>query len=149
MVINHSFEEQLRKLISATQDELNEVDTQFKSLESQRLALAEELHSYENSLRSYLRRIGKEEAPPLDWAELLKDCKTHKQRLIKIAEHSGGELKLSVATDILYNGEYIKSKSRANAYVQLYNIMMDMIDKKELEKVGRARYRLTQHSRLL
>ena len=149
MVINHGFEEQLRKLISETQDELYEVDAQFKSLESRRLALAEELHSYENSLRGYLKRIGKEEAQPLDWDKLLKNRRTHKQRLVTIAEHSGGELRLNAATDILYSGKYIKSKSRANAYVQLYNIMMSMIDKGELEKVGRARYKLTQQGRLL
>ncbi len=29
MVINHSFEEQLRKLISEAQDELNKVDSQL------------------------------------------------------------------------------------------------------------------------
>jgi septation ring formation regulator EzrA len=151
MVNNHSFEEQLRKLISETQDELNKKNEQLQSLEKDRLALTEELHSYEQTLHGYLRRIGKEEEgeKPIDWDRLLENCKTHKQRLIKIAEHSGGELRLNSATDILYNGKHIKSKSRANAYVQLYNIMMGMIDKGELEKIGRARYRITQRGRLL
>ena len=151
MVINHNFEEQLRKLVSETQDELNEVDTEIKALENRRLALAEELHSYETALRGYQRRIGgeKDEEQPADWDEILKNTQTHKQRLLAIAEHSGGELKLSPTVDILYNGKYIKSKSRSNAYVQLYNIMMDMVDKGELEKIGRARYKLTQRGRLL
>lgn len=146
MINNHIFEEQLRKLISETQDELNEVDAQFKSLESRRLALAEELQSYQRSLRGYLRRMGREseEGQPPDWDKLLKNRRTHKQRLLTIAEHSNRELRLSQVTDILYNGKYIKSKSRANAYVQLYNVMMDMVDKGELEKVGRGRYKLTQ-----
>jgi len=151
MANNHIFEEQLRKLISETQDELNKIDEQLQSLEKQRLELVEELHSYEHSLRGYLRRSGKEkeeEALP-NWEKLLKNRKTHKQRLITIAQHSGGELRLSPVVDILYNGKYIKSKSRANAYVQLYNVIMNMIDKGELEKIGRARYKLTQHGKLL
>jgi septal ring factor EnvC (AmiA/AmiB activator) len=148
---NHIFEEQIRKLISETQDELHRIDEQLKALEKQRLDLAEELHSYEYSLRGYLRRSGKEnvvEVSP-DWDELLKNRKTHKQRLITIAQHSGGELRLSPAVDILYNGKYIKSKSRVNAYIQLYNVIMNMIDKGELEKTGRARYKLTQYGQLL
>lgn len=151
MIINHSFEEQLRKLISEAQDELSEIDTQLKSLQDHRLGIAEELHSYEYTLRGYLKRIGKEseEQKPVNWDELLKHRKTHKQRLITIAENSGGEIRLSPATDILYNGKYIKSKARANAYIQLYNIIMDMVDKGELEKIGRARYKLTQRGRLL
>jgi predicted nuclease with TOPRIM domain len=151
MVINHGFEEQLRKLISETQDELNKVETQLKSIESRRVGLAEELHSYEQTLRSYLKRVTgeAEETQPVNWEDLLRNYHTHKQRLIKIAEQSNGELKLNLAVDILYNGKYIKSKSRSNAYVQLYNIMMDMIGKGELEKIGRARYKLTQRSQLL
>lgn len=151
MTNNHIFEEQLRKLISETQDELNKTDEQLQSLEKKRADLVEELHSYEQSLRGYLRRSGKEkeEEAPLDWEKLLKNRKTHKQRLITIAKHSGGELRLSPAVDILYNGKYIKSKSRANAYVQIYNVIMGMIDKGELKKIGRARYKLTRYGRVL
>ena len=151
MINNHIFEEQIRKLISETQDELNKIDEQLKSLEKQRLDLAEELHSYEHSLRGYLRRSGKEvgEEEPLDWDRLFKNRKTHKQRLITIAQQNGGELRLTPAVDILYNGQYIKSKSRANAYIQLYSIVMSMIDKGEMEKLGRARYRLTRQGELL
>jgi predicted nuclease with TOPRIM domain len=151
MVNNHIFEEQIRKLISETQDELNKIEEQLKSLEKQRSDLAEELHSYEQSLHGYLRRsgreVGQEESP--DWDKLFKNRKTHKQRLITIAQHNGGELRLTPAVDILYNGQYIKSKSRANAYIQLYTIVMHMIDKGEMEKIGRARYRLTRQGELL
>lgn len=146
MVNNHMFEEQLRKLISETQDELNDIDEQMKSLAKRRFALAEELQSYEASLRGYLRRSGKEEERPPDWDRLLKKCRTHKERLLKIAKHSGSEFRLSSAVDILYNGKYIKSKSRANAYVQLYVIIMGMVDKGELEKIGRGRYKLARRS---
>lgn len=149
MVNNHTFEEQLRKLISETQDELNEIDAQIKSLTSRRTALTEELQSYETSLRSYLKRIGKEqkEERPPDWDRLLKKCRTHKDRLLAIAKHSGGELKFNSAVDILYNGKFIKSKSRANAYVQLYSIVMGMVDKGELEKTERGKYRLVRHTK--
>jgi hypothetical protein len=147
MVNNHSFEEQLRKLISETQDELNEIDAQRKVLESRRLAVVEELQSYEISLRGYLKRIGKEEREerPPDWDRLLKRCRTHKDRLLIIAKHSGGELKFNSAVDILYNGKYITSKSRANAYVQLYSIVTDMVDRGMLEKIERGIYRLVRH----
>lgn len=144
MVINQAFEEQMRKLISETQDELNNIEAQVKSLENRRLELAEELHSYELSLRGYQRRIiGEKEEQPKDWAKLLRNLRTHKERLLAIATNSDGELKFNSAVDILYNGKYMKSKSRFNAYVQLYQIVQDMIDKGLLKKVGRARYKLT------
>jgi DNA repair exonuclease SbcCD ATPase subunit len=146
MVNNHMFEEQLRKLISDTQDELNGVDAQLKSLENRRLTLVEELQSYEASLRGYLKRSGreKEEEQPPDWGRVLKKCRSHKERLLAIAKRSGGELKFNSAVDILYNGKYIKSKSRANAYVQLYSIITNMVDTGKFEKIGRGRYKLPQ-----
>lgn len=150
MVTDHGFEQQLRKLISETQDELNKIETQIKLMENQRVSLVEELHSYEQTLRGYLRRTTgeKEEIQSVDWGELLKNCHSHKERLIKIAEQNNGELKLSSAVDIIYNGKFIKSKSRANAYIQIYSIMVEMIDKGELEKTDRGRYRLKQRGLL-
>ncbi|MFC1917516.1 hypothetical protein ACFLXH_02560 [Chloroflexota bacterium] len=137
MVINNSFEEQLRKLLSETQDELNKINTQIKNLEERKDALSEELRSYDFSLHSYLKRVGKqvEESKPSDWAEILKGLQTHKQRLLAIAQHNEGKLKLNSAVDIIYNGNYIRSRTRHNAYVQLYQIAMDMVDKKELVKI--------------
>jgi flagellar biosynthesis chaperone FliJ len=151
MVINNNFEEQLRKLISEAQDELNKTDEQLKSMENKKLALTDELQSYEHSLHSYLRRAGKEteEKSSTSWDEILRNCQTHKQRLMAIAEHNKGILKLNSAVDILYNGKYIQSKSRSNAYVQLYNIITDMIDKGQLKKTGRARYKAIQTGKLL
>lgn len=150
MVSNNIFEEQLRKLISETQDELNAIDAQLKSLESRRFTLTKELQSYETSLRGYLRRSGKEqgEEQPPDWDKLLKRCRNHKGRLLIIAKHSGSELRFNSAVDILYNGKFIKSKSRANAYVQLYGIVTDMVDKGILKKTERGIYRLVQHGPL-
>jgi len=138
MVVNNGFEEQLRKLMSETQDELNRINIQIENLEERKTALSNELHSYDFSLQSYLKRVGKqtEEKEPSDWGEILKGLQTHKQRLFAITNHNGGKFKLNSAVDILYNGNYIKSKTRHNAYVQLYQIAMDMVDKKELVKIG-------------
>ena len=137
MVINNGFEEQLRKMISETQDELNIVESQIKILQERKDTLTKELYSFNFALHSYLKRAGKqtEESEQIDWHDVLKGLQTHKQRLLAIARQNGGRLKLNSAVDILYNGEYIKSRKRQNAYTQLYQIVMDMIDKKELVKI--------------
>jgi septal ring factor EnvC (AmiA/AmiB activator) len=147
MVTNISFEEQLRKLISESQDELNKIESQIKTLQDQQASLAEELHSYEYTLNNYLKRIGKgeKESEPKDWIKLLGNLKTHKQKILAIAEHNSGKIKLNSIVDILYNSNFIKSKSRSNAYVQLYNIVMEMVDKGELEKTSRGRYRIPKN----
>lgn len=137
MVINNNFEEQLRKLISEAQDELNRVGIQIRNLEERQTELSEELTSYEHSLQSYLKRSGKEtkESKSSDWSVILKGLNTHKQRLLAITQHNKGKLKFNSAVDVLYNGNYIKSSKRQNAYVQLYQIVMDMVDKGELVKI--------------
>jgi septal ring factor EnvC (AmiA/AmiB activator) len=144
MVTNNGFEEQLRKLISETQDEINKVEEQLKNYENKRLALNEELQSFEHSLHSYLRRTGKEkeEKSPTDWIGILGSYNTHKERLLAIAEHNNNTLRFNSAVDILYNNKYTKSKSRANAYVQLYNVVVDMVDDGLLKKTRRGIYKL-------
>jgi len=150
MVINNGFEEQIRKLISETQDELNKVSIQKKTLEERETALAEELNSYDVTLHSYLRRVGKqvEEVEPVDWGEILKGLQTHKQRLLAIGRHNGGKLKLNSAVDIIYNGKYIKSRTRHNAYVQLYQIVNDMVDKGELVKIEPGMFNIGKREKL-
>lgn len=150
MVINNGFEEQLRKLVSETQDELNEINNQIKTLEEHKTALSEELRSYDFALHSYLKRAGKqtEAAKPSDWGEILQGLQTHKERLLAIARHNGGKLKLNLAVDILYNGNYIKSKTRHNAYVQLYQIVMGIIDKGELVKIEPGTFRIGNREKL-
>jgi predicted nuclease with TOPRIM domain len=145
---NNGFEEQLRKLISEAQDEINKVEEQLVSLNNMKLALGDELQSYEHSLQSYLRRTGKEkeEKVSTDWTGILGSYNTHKERLIAIAEHNNNTLRFNKAVDILYNGKYISSKSRANAYVQLYSVVMDMVDKGILRKTKRGIYKLIQPS---
>ena len=116
----------------------------IKYLGEKKSSIAEELQSYEGSLRNYLRRSGKEpKQEPIDWSKILKKCRTHRERLIAIAAHNNEELKLSPAIDILFNGKFIKSQNRANAYLIIYGVINSMVDKGEFEKVDRGTYRRT------
>lgn len=144
MINNDNFEEQLRRLIAETKDELNKIDIQINKLAVQKIPLSEELESYRSSLSSYLKRVGKqvEEEKPIDWDKLFKRVKTHKQRLLIIARYNNGELKINKAVDILYKGKYIKSKNKHNAYVQIYQIVMEMVDKKLFEKTDPGTFKL-------
>lgn len=139
---NHGFEEQLRKLVSKAKDELHAIDSQLKAVEKRRLELAEELQSYEVSLRCYLQRTGCESGGNSEeWDALLRDCRTHRERVLAIARHNNGEIRMSPTIDILYNGKQLKSKSRTNAYVTIYHLLGLMTDQGELEKVGKARFK--------
>jgi ABC-type transporter Mla subunit MlaD len=144
MVTNNGFEEQLRKLISEAQDELNKTSEELAALENRKSTLTDDIQSYEHTLRNYLKRTGKEEKgeASTNWAEILHGFDTHKQRLVAIAEHDNNTLRFNSAVDILYNGNYIKSKARANAYVQLYGVVEGMVDKGLLKKTRRGIYKL-------
>jgi len=144
MVTNNGFEEQLRKLISEVQDELNRTSEELTILENKKASLTDDLQSYEHTLDGYLRRAGKdkETETSTNWDEILRGYNTHKQRLTAIAEHNNNSLRFNSAVDILYNGNYIKSKSRANAYVQLYSVVVDMVDKGQLKKTRKGMYKL-------
>lgn len=142
---NHGFEEQLRKLVSEAKDELHAIDSNLKAVEKRRLELVKELQSYETSLRGYLQRAGCEpEGGGEDWDALLKDCRTHRERVLTIARHDNGEIRMSPTIDILYNGKQLKSKSRTNAYLTIYHLLGLMTERGELEKVGKARFRLAE-----
>ena len=146
MLNSNDFEAQLRKLISETQDELNKTNEQLKAIEEKRTSLNDELQSYEYSLHSYLKRIGKEDNQKAssNWDEILKHCKTHKERILTIAEHNNDTIKFNSMVDIIYNGKHIQSKSRANAYVLLYGIVQEMVDKGLLKKTKKATYKLVR-----
>ncbi len=150
MMNDDDFEKRLKKLISDTQDEINKVDDEIELLGDKQSDLVEELYSYETSLKNYLKRTGAEieDGQPV-WEELLKNCNTHKQRLLCIAEQNSGELRFNDAVNIIYNGHYITSKSRSNAYVQLYQIIEEMVGKGEMEKIKRGIYKITQRGRLI
>jgi predicted nuclease with TOPRIM domain len=145
MVTNNGFEEQLRKFISEAQDELNRTNEELTSLENKKSILTDDIQSYEHTLRNYLKRIGKEEEEAkssASWDDILKGLTTHKQRLAAIAEHNNNILRFNMAVNILYNGNYVKSKSRSNAYVQLYNVVNDMVDKGQLKRTRKGMYKL-------
>jgi len=72
----------------------------------------------------------------------LSEEQTHKQRLIAIAKHNGGRVRISQATDILYSKGFIKSKKRANAYIIIQSLLADMTEEGQFEKTNPGQYRL-------
>jgi hypothetical protein len=73
---------------------------------------------------------------------LLASQKNHEERIIRIAEQNNGLLKISAATDILYNYKFIKSKSRINAYRIVYGLMLYMVEDGIFQKTGPGEFRL-------
>jgi hypothetical protein len=150
MVINYSFEEQLKRLISESQDKLHSLELKMKALENEKTSILEALQAFEITLKNYLQHSGQEpEQKPVDWDNILSKCKVHRDRLIAIAEHNNGELKLNQATDILYSGKFIKSHDRSNAYIIIYTLLNEMVDKGIFEKTGRGVYRLSRSKKML
>jgi hypothetical protein len=148
-----SFEAHIGRMITETKKELDYNESMTSQLKHRRTELADALRSYETTLNNYLKQTGKEplvktvaDANPekIDWGGVLKIIGPHRLNLIRIAEQMGGELKFGAAVNILYDNHYMKSKSRSNAYVQLYNVVKDMVKKGELEKIGQATYRLVK-----
>ena len=68
--------------------------------------------------------------------------KIHKERLITIAKHSGGKIRVSQATDILCSNGFIKSRKRATAYAMVQGYLADMEYGGEFRKIGPGEYRL-------
>jgi len=145
MVINnHSYEEQTRRLLSEAKSELITVMAQIKELQEKAVILAREVDAYETALQGFLRRSGKRVGADIDWKQLLTSAVTHKDRIKLIAEHSGGIIKASQATDILYTKGFINSKKRANAYQIVQTNLAKLVDDRILEKVEsrKGMYRL-------
>lgn len=141
VTINHSYEDQTRRLLAESQSELNAIETEIKELEKKRATLEQEVQAYEVALQGYLRRTGKQAISEPNWAKLLKG-KVHREKLITIAKHNGGIIRVSQATDLLYYKKFIKSHKRANAYSIVQALLSDMADEGLFEKVEPGEYRL-------
>ena len=136
MVINnHSYEEQTRRLLSEAKSELVTMEAQIKELQGKAVILAREVDAYQTALQGFLRRSGKQVSADVDWRQLLAGATTHKDRIKLIAEHSGGIIKASQATDILYSKGFINSKKRANAYQIVQTNLAKLVDERILERV--------------
>ncbi len=115
VMINHSWEEETRKYLTEIQTELSAVDKQLEEVKAKRDSLAHEASAYELALQSHLKRTGRQEVMRPNIRELLFNQKNHEERLKRIAEQNNGLIKVSLAADILYNYQLLKSKARMNA----------------------------------
>jgi hypothetical protein len=143
MVISNGYEEQTRRLLSETRSELSKVDAEITELSKKKAELEAEAQGFEAALSGYLRRIGKQDFSTENWRKLLSGRKmTHPKRLIAIAKHKGGLLKVSEATDILYGNRFIKSKRRSNAYRIVYSLLANLVGEGIFQKTDSGEYKL-------
>ena len=138
---NHSVEEGLRNVLSETISELDRLKKEKEELDGRIMVLQEEMHAYEVALQGYMKRTGRQIKVDIDWAKL-REAKSHKVRLIKLAEYDGGKITVKDSSALLYTKGFIKSKRRTNAYQIVRMLLDDMTDAKIFEKVGPGEYRL-------
>lgn len=138
---NHSIEEGIRNVLSETMSEFDRLAKERKELDGRIMELQEEIHAYEVALKGYMKRTGRQIEVEIDWAKL-REAKSHKVRLIKLAEHAGGKITVKDSSALLYTKRIIKSKRRSNAYQIVRMLLDDMTDAKIFEKVGPGEYRL-------
>ncbi len=143
MVIGNgsSWEDQTRRFLSDTLSELNKVERQMQDIEVKREALRNEAKAWEMALEGYLKRTGRQMDITPEWFKMLRD-QTHKKRLVTIAENSGGKVKASEATDILYTKGFIKAQKRSTAYSMVQRFLIEMAEEGRFEKIAPGEYRL-------
>lgn len=147
---NHSWEEQTRKLMSEAQSELKSAEEQIKVLQNKCVTLARTVNAYETALHDYLQRTGQQEASDWKWVKQLSNKNlTHKKRLIMIAEHNGGKIRISQASHLLYNKKIINSKKHANAYIIVQGILHEMEDSGIFKKINPGEYELVGYQQVL
>ena len=144
-----TYEEQTKDLLRQAKNDLGNIDVRMKELEKEREHLQKEVQALEMSLATYLRRTGKEPAPPSDWTSILSGYKTHSERIVAIADHEGGEIGLSEVTDILFSTGLMESGTRESAYVGIYNRIKALAKKGVFRQVDRGRYRLANTQRAM
>lgn len=139
---NHSYEDQTRRLLAEAQSELNNLDAEIKDIQDKRVKLAKEVNAYETALQGYLRRTGRQEGTESNWKSILAIYDIHRDRLEAIARHSGGKIRVSQATDILYSNGFIKSKKRSNAYSMIQAYIAEMKEDGVFKKIAPGEYKL-------
>jgi hypothetical protein len=139
---NHSYEEQTRRLLDEAQSELKAAEGEMDLVRDRIAVLIKEVQAYETALQGYLRRKGKDITIEPDWNELLKDCKTHKERIKAIATYKGGTIRVSEVTNILYTKGFVHTQKRATAYAMVQSYLADMKEAGTLKKVGPGGYEL-------
>lgn len=139
---NHSYEEQTRRLLAETQSELNNLDAEIQDIQDKRVTLAREVDAYETALQGYLRRIGRQEGTESNWKSILANCDIHRDRIEAIAKHSGGTIRVSQVTDILYSNGFIRSKKRSTAYSMIQAYISEMKEDGVFKKIAPGEYKL-------
>ena len=138
---NGSWEEQTRRLLSDKLSELNKIKAQVEELQEKEARVKAEAQAYELVLEDYLKGAGRQFKIEPDWLKLLEN-QTHKQQLLTIAEHSGGRIRVSEATDLLYTKHFIKAAKRATAYIMIQRFLKEMREEGKFEKIAPGEYRL-------
>jgi Tfp pilus assembly protein PilN len=138
---NGSWEEQTRRLLSDKLSELNKIKAQIEELQEKEAKVKAEAQAYELVLEDYLKGAGRQFKIEPDWLKLLEN-QTHKQQLLTIAEHSGGRIRVSEATDLLYTKHFIKAAKRATAYIMVQRFLKELREEGRFEKIAPGEYRL-------
>ena len=146
---NHSYEDLTRRLLAEAKSELASIESEILDLMNKKTELIKEVQAYELSLQGYLRRIEKQESPEIDWKKLLYNDIIHKDRLVTIAKNSGGKIKVSKATDILYINGFIKAKKRATAYTMMQGYLAEMAEDGIFKKIAPGEYMLVDAQQIL
>ena len=147
MMNNHSYEDQTRRLLAEAQSELNTLDEEMADLQEKKVTLAREVSAYETALQGYLRRIGRQEGTESNWKSILANYDIHRDRIKAIAKHSGGKIRVSQVTDILYSNGFIRSKKRSTAYSMIQAYIAEMTEDGVFKKIAPGEYRLAQERR--
>ena len=139
---NHSWEEETRKYLSEAQAEKDVVDKKVEELQEKAVVLAREIDAYQIALEGHLRRTGRQSSIAQNLRNILATQKNHEERLIRIAEHNGGVIKVGSATDLLFNLRLVKSQSRQHAYRIVYGLLLGMVEDGQFVKIAPATFRL-------
>ncbi len=143
MVTRNTWEDETRKYLVQIQSELADAIKQREEVTKRADSLADEAQAYELALESYLKRMGRPQANlGQDLRDILLEQRNHKNRIKVIAERNNGLLKVSVASDMLYNYKIVKSKSRMQAYRIVYGLVIKMVEDGVFIKSAPAEFRL-------
>lgn len=124
---NHSFEEQIRRILAEVQSQLKSAQTERDKWATRAVELAGVAGAYEKVLQHQAARQGKADTDDSIWKELLRGL-NHREQILVIAEKKEGEVRKADATDILYTLGFIKAKSRAVAYNIVQQVVSALVD---------------------
>ena len=138
---DNCFEEETRRLLAEATSELAVVNSEMDELTKKRALLVNEIESYRAALDGFLKRTGRPPASYVDWGELLEN-KTHKDRLVAIAEQRGGKLRISEAIGILHSPKFTTARKRETVRSMIQNYMDRLEEDGVMVKTGSGEYSL-------